>query len=463
MSPRGRRRFSRRDAKLRERDEQLRVARSEVAARDELLASRIEQLDRLSTELQSLDELLATQSNLLQSRDETLAKQSELLESLDAIGQARSRRWRSVSQFCSWFLRPTVEHLGYIKTYLQLRRSDLFDADYYLSRYPDVSHSGLNPLMHYVEHGRKEGRQPLGSPELPSVIAAQPSASSSPTPELPTTSEAVSPEPVLRLRRLVRKNVRPGCRAVVVSVGDEALLQYAECRAGYLSQDRSGRYPGWLPESSRSAVAQLEAARSRGAEVLVVPESNRWWLEQYVEFARYLERRYVLAAAKADAGVLWDLQTASPLRGLDDLVSELRSGTHQPAILDWQTGHDLAALLNECNVFAPEQHDSVLPYLDSSIDVVVLDAETPQRLAEARRVASSAVVTFDGSRGLHRSISRGARRVGATDLRVCRSLSLLEVGGLRLALSSVNCERRFRPASRPKWFSQLVTKTRRST
>jgi hypothetical protein len=185
-----------------------------------------------------------------------------------------------------------------------------------------------------------------------------------------------------------------------VSDGDEALLQYAGRRAAHLSQDRSGRYPGWLPESSRSAVAQLEAARSRGAEVLVVPESNRWWLEQYVEFGRYLERRYALAVAEADAGVVWDLQTASPLRGLDDLVTELRSGPHQPAILDWQTGHDMAALLNECNVFAPEQHDSVLPYLDSSIDVVVLDAETPQRLAEARRVASSAVVTFGGSRGL---------------------------------------------------------------
>ena len=186
---------------LRVRDEHLHVARSELVERDELLAGRSEQLEDLSTELRvrdehlhvarselvERDELLARRSEQLEDlstelrvRDETLARQSELLGSLDAIGRARPRRWRSFTQFCSWLFPPTKEGLGYVKEYRRLRGSDEFDADYYLSRYPDVSHAGLNPLMHYVEHGRKEGRQPLGSPEeLPSIIAARPSASSS--------------------------------------------------------------------------------------------------------------------------------------------------------------------------------------------------------------------------------------------------------------------------------------------
>jgi hypothetical protein len=36
----------------------------------------------------------------------------------------------------------------------------LFDGRYYLSRYPDVSESGVNPLFHYMSHGASEFRDP---------------------------------------------------------------------------------------------------------------------------------------------------------------------------------------------------------------------------------------------------------------------------------------------------------------
>lgn len=38
--------------------------------------------------------------------------------------------------------------------------ADLFDADHYLTRYPDARHSGLDPLAHYLTHGWQEGRNP---------------------------------------------------------------------------------------------------------------------------------------------------------------------------------------------------------------------------------------------------------------------------------------------------------------
>jgi hypothetical protein len=36
----------------------------------------------------------------------------------------------------------------------------LFDAGFYLARYPDVHKAGMNPLFHYVQHGAAEGRKP---------------------------------------------------------------------------------------------------------------------------------------------------------------------------------------------------------------------------------------------------------------------------------------------------------------
>ncbi|MGV6847915.1 MAG: hypothetical protein ACWA5A_05990 [Marinibacterium sp.] len=35
-----------------------------------------------------------------------------------------------------------------------------FDAGFYLARYPDVAKAGVDPLIHYAEHGWKEGRDP---------------------------------------------------------------------------------------------------------------------------------------------------------------------------------------------------------------------------------------------------------------------------------------------------------------
>jgi hypothetical protein len=35
-----------------------------------------------------------------------------------------------------------------------------FDNDFYLSMNPDIASSGANPLMHYLQLGWREGRQP---------------------------------------------------------------------------------------------------------------------------------------------------------------------------------------------------------------------------------------------------------------------------------------------------------------
>jgi hypothetical protein len=42
----------------------------------------------------------------------------------------------------------------------RLKRSGLFDAEWYLREYADVAKSGMDPLRHYIEFGAKEGRAP---------------------------------------------------------------------------------------------------------------------------------------------------------------------------------------------------------------------------------------------------------------------------------------------------------------
>ena len=41
-----------------------------------------------------------------------------------------------------------------------LKRSGLFDAEWYLAHYRDVAEFGVDPVKHYIEFGLKEGRAP---------------------------------------------------------------------------------------------------------------------------------------------------------------------------------------------------------------------------------------------------------------------------------------------------------------
>ncbi|MEM5390167.1 hypothetical protein VSR68_42750, partial [Paraburkholderia phymatum] len=36
----------------------------------------------------------------------------------------------------------------------------MFDTDWYLERYPDVAAAGINPLVHFITSGAREGRDP---------------------------------------------------------------------------------------------------------------------------------------------------------------------------------------------------------------------------------------------------------------------------------------------------------------
>ena len=80
---------------------------------------------------------------------------------------------------------PLIRKLrGWLGRRLQLRRqvrlvlrSGLFDADWYLGRYPDVAAAGLDPVLHFLRHGAGEGRDPGPSFDARDYLARHPEAS----------------------------------------------------------------------------------------------------------------------------------------------------------------------------------------------------------------------------------------------------------------------------------------------
>src|SRR5262249_20794529 len=95
-----------------------------------------------------------------------------LLDALQSGTRRRTPRRRTPSQLGAWVLPPPPKKLNYLRQYLLLRRSGEFDVDSYLLANPDVLAARINPLMHYVQYGRGEGRAAAGSIEQPNAADA---------------------------------------------------------------------------------------------------------------------------------------------------------------------------------------------------------------------------------------------------------------------------------------------------
>jgi len=185
-------------------------------------------------------------------------------------------------------------------------------------------------------------------------------------------------------RELVRAHV-PRRERILVLGGGPAML------------DIFGRPTVHFPDDAEedlSAIARLEAGRLAGGGYLLVAEPAISWLDRLPGFADHLLGRYPLVAEQG--GLLVDVRSRLPVASgwpawVSVTIERLAPGTGaDPAILDW-TGLGIARYLPGRNVFTPPDGDT-LPYLPGSVDIIVVGS--PDRVDEARRIASRAVITM---------------------------------------------------------------------
>jgi len=204
---------------------------------------------------------------------------------------------------------------------------------------------------------------------------------------------------VRRIREVVRAAVPREASILVVSKGDDALLDMYGRPAKHFPQDETGGYLGYYPRGSTSAIVQVESLRARGSEFLLFPRTAFCWFDHYVAFRAHLESRYGELVRDDAACAIYDLRRPKPADSLAlirEAIQEYKERfDRDPAILDWHTGLDLASAFPEHMVFTPPADGPLLPYLDATIDLVIVAAQ--DRYAEARRVASGAVVLVRNS------------------------------------------------------------------
>jgi GT2 family glycosyltransferase len=124
---------------------------------------------------------------------------------------------------------------------------------------------------------------------------------------------------ILRIREMVRESVPAGANVLVVSKGDEELLQLDGRLGAHFPQVEGGIYAGHHPANSTEAIAELEKLHSAGADFVVVPSTSLWWLDYYGALRIYLEE--CGSIARSEDCAIYRLGSRTRLTAASDVTS----------------------------------------------------------------------------------------------------------------------------------------------
>jgi hypothetical protein len=137
-----------------------------------------------------------------------------------------------------------------------------------------------------------------------------------------------------QIRDFVRAALPPAASVIVVSRGDDALLQLDGRRASHFPRALDGEYAGAYPANGDDALAQLARARHEGGEFLLFPRSALWWLDHYPELKSYLEQHCPPPrVAEHDAARIFDLRhigVDAATASWNDTAKSLRAYAFEP-------------------------------------------------------------------------------------------------------------------------------------
>lgn len=151
-------------------------------------------------------------------------------------------------------------------------------------------------------------------------------------------------ELVVRLRQKLPDLVPGERRLLVVSKGDDLLVQLDGRDAGHFPQDAEGRWAGFHPKTDADAIGHLETLRLQGADALVFPMTSFWWLEHYPELAEHLQRKYALIHRDDDCEV-FGLWNGDGNGRAETLAVGTPNGSDAPAASEGPSGSDGVRLI----------------------------------------------------------------------------------------------------------------------
>lgn len=121
-----------------------------AAEAEGLRAALVEEKVRSNAERTKLENLLSERFGEIATLTKLVVQIETGRSGLDGHSETKARSW----------IAPAFRSVWARIQAARLKRSGQFDAAYYLSTNPDVAKAGMDPALHYVVWGAKEGRRP---------------------------------------------------------------------------------------------------------------------------------------------------------------------------------------------------------------------------------------------------------------------------------------------------------------
>ncbi|MDQ1445957.1 MAG: hypothetical protein QOI20_2421 [Acidimicrobiaceae bacterium] len=150
-----------------------------------------------------------------------------------------------------------------------------------------------------------------------------------------------------KLRLVAQRKLPADVPVLVVSKGDDDLIDIDGVRVEHFPQDEHGGHLGWHPPDGADVSARLDAQRQRGQHYFVLPATSMWWLQHYDGLAHYLEEHYQQAVREDDTCVIWHYPGQPAFGVADD------AGTQAPVAVPGAASDVVVAV-----------HPSVRPIVD---------------------------------------------------------------------------------------------------
>ena len=98
---------------------------------------------------------------LQNSNNISIEEHNRRIQEQDLIIKRLQNSWSyRIGRLFTYPLSIPLEFFKFISDYNLLKKSDLFDIEYYLANNEDVKKAKMNPIKHYLKFGWKEGRNP---------------------------------------------------------------------------------------------------------------------------------------------------------------------------------------------------------------------------------------------------------------------------------------------------------------
>ena len=109
------------------------------------------------------------------------------------------------------------------------------------------------------------------------------------------------------IKDLVQITIPLQSMILVVSKGDDELVDLRGRCAWHFPRAVNGKFAGCYPVNSTEAIDHLEKLRAQGAEYFLIPSTSFWWLEFYTEFTQHLQRKYRIVTYQENACIVYSL------------------------------------------------------------------------------------------------------------------------------------------------------------